>query len=329
MPLANSETSAAGPDGNFAVTRIHTDADAYLGSQGIRGGIALRVPATGFRASVSQAWLDGMFVCHGEANAPVTYTGAVIGVHAFVFALRPAAPRRLGGREVPFGTLYHPRPNELLTGSSPSGQPWPFGTVAMPYETLERVAGRFAGRPIAPPRDAVAFECAPELGRLIGLVGDVARLSATVPEQIVAAAPARALRGALMDALLACLARGEGVADRAAVRRRQQVIARFEEVARWQAEAGLSLAELCAATGVAERTLHLACHETYGMGPVQVLRERRLAASHAALRLASPAETTVAAVAMRFGFWELGRFAAAYRARYGQAPSATLRASPR
>jgi AraC-like DNA-binding protein len=44
------------------------------------------------------------------------------------------------------------------------------------------------------------------------------------------------------------------------------------------------------------------------------------------LRDADPGDgTTVTEVALRFGFAHTGRFAAAYRRRYGQAPSATLR----
>ena len=52
----------------------------------------------------------------------------------------------------------------------------------------------------------------------------------------------------------------------------------------------------------------------------------RLAGAHAALRDADPGDgTTVTEVALRFGFAHTGRFAAACRRRYGQAPSATLR----
>ena len=48
--------------------------------------------------------------------------------------------------------------------------------------------------------------------------------------------------------------------------------------------------------------------------------------AHAALRDADPGDDiTVTEVALRFGFAHTGRFAAAYRRRYGQAPSATLR----
>ena len=62
-----------------------------------------------------------------------------------------------------------------------------------------------------------------------------------------------------------------------------------------------------------------------GMGAMQYLRRRRLELAHRALRAANPHEDTVAEIAMRYGFWELGRFAGTYRARFGEPPSATLR----
>jgi transcriptional regulator GlxA family with amidase domain len=55
------------------------------------------------------------------------------------------------------------------------------------------------------------------------------------------------------------------------------------------------------------------------------LRRVRLARAHAGLRDADPGRHTVAEIAGRWGFTHLGRFAEAYRERYGRPPSETLR----
>jgi transcriptional regulator GlxA family with amidase domain len=89
----------------------------------------------------------------------------------------------------------------------------------------------------------------------------------------------------------------------------------------------LSAADLCASVGVAQRTLNLACQEFLGQGAMQYAPARRLDHVRDTLLMSDPGETFVTGVAMRFGFWELRRFAQAYRARFGERLLETLRRS--
>jgi AraC family ethanolamine operon transcriptional activator len=84
------------------------------------------------------------------------------------------------------------------------------------------------------------------------------------------------------------------------------------------------VSEICAALGVSRRTLHRAFQEVFGLGPVSFLRHKRLCAVHSILRDCAPGSTTVAAVAMQQGFYELGRFSQYYLAMFGERPSQTL-----
>ncbi len=87
-------------------------------------------------------------------------------------------------------------------------------------------------------------------------------------------------------------------------------------------------ADLAVVAGTGVRVLQDAFRRYVGMPPLAYLRQLRLARAHEELRRADPGETTVADVAGRWGFAHLGRFAGAYRARYGVSPSQTLRERP-
>ena len=60
------------------------------------------------------------------------------------------------------------------------------------------------------------------------------------------------------------------------------------------------------------------------MSPNRYLILRRMHLAHTALVRGSPGTTTVAAIAMDFGFWEIGRFSVAYRQHFGESPKVTL-----
>ncbi|WP_279323232.1 helix-turn-helix domain-containing protein [Roseomonas fluvialis] len=80
------------------------------------------------------------------------------------------------------------------------------------------------------------------------------------------------------------------------------------------------LARFC---DVPERTLHRHFVAFVGHPPLAHFRGMRLAAAREAL-LAPRPDTSTTDIATRFGFAHLGRFAAEYRRRFGEAPSATL-----
>lgn len=83
----------------------------------------------------------------------------------------------------------------------------------------------------------------------------------------------------------------------------------------------LTIAELAAAVGLSIRQVQQVVRVAYGTTPSQLLREIRLERSRALLR--SGAASSVSRAATDAGFTHLGRFAAAYRERYGELPSAT------
>jgi AraC-like DNA-binding protein len=86
-----------------------------------------------------------------------------------------------------------------------------------------------------------------------------------------------------------------------------------------------TMASLAGIAGVSARALQEAFRRHVGMPPMTYLRSLRLTHAHRALRAGGADETTVAQIAYDAGFVHLGRFAATYRARYGVAPSQTLR----
>jgi len=82
--------------------------------------------------------------------------------------------------------------------------------------------------------------------------------------------------------------------------------------------------EVAAAAGLSIRGLQAALHRHAGTTPTLYLRGVRLDRVRDELTALTPEVTTVADVARRWGFAHLGRFAGAYRTRFGEYPSATL-----
>ena len=85
----------------------------------------------------------------------------------------------------------------------------------------------------------------------------------------------------------------------------------------------LTVAEIAEAAGVSVRSLQAGFQQFQDATPVAYLRMLRLEAVHK--ELSAPANTLpVSEVALKWGFTQMGRFAAHYRARFGGYPSETV-----
>ena len=133
---------------------------------------------------------------------------------------------------------------------------------------------------------------------------------------------AHGLEQQLIHALVDCLSAGPPDQNISAQRHRE-ILARFEDLLRMQPF--LRVAEICGELGVSNRMLRNLCKEHLGVSPSGYLRLYRMQQVHRALRSGNPDAANVAEVARRCGVRDLGRFAANYRALYGELPSATLR----
>jgi AraC-like DNA-binding protein len=114
-----------------------------------------------------------------------------------------------------------------------------------------------------------------------------------------------------------------------ALRKRDKRVAprdvrRVADYLREHAAEPIALEDLVRLSGVAARTLLKHFKDTYGISPMRFLRNLRMQRARDDL-LREPS-TPVSEVALRWGFSHLGRFAQAYRARFGEPPSQTRRA---
>ncbi|HEX4360329.1 MAG TPA: helix-turn-helix domain-containing protein [Pseudonocardia sp.] len=107
---------------------------------------------------------------------------------------------------------------------------------------------------------------------------------------------------------------------------RPPVVARALEYLHEHAADPITTADVAAHCWVSVRTLQEGFQRHVGRPPSAELRRIRLDRARTDLVRADPYSDCVAAIAHRWGFGHLGRFASAYEAEFGERPSSTLRA---
>jgi AraC-like DNA-binding protein len=133
---------------------------------------------------------------------------------------------------------------------------------------------------------------------------------------------AHGLEQQVIHALVDSLSTGPVAEEAAAGRRNRSILTRFEELL--ETEPPPTVTAIGAALGVSQAMLRGCCNKNLGMDPSNYRRLRGMQRACRALRRENPDTATVSEVARRYGFRDLARFAANYRALYRESPSATL-----
>jgi transcriptional regulator GlxA family with amidase domain len=114
-----------------------------------------------------------------------------------------------------------------------------------------------------------------------------------------------------------------------ATKSRRETVERVEAYLRAHIDFPTRVSTLSRIAGLSERGLRDAFYCVHGMSPKQWMVAERLKQVHSMLSDTDSTAISVTGAATRYGFFELGRFAATYKEAFGEVPSETLRSATR
>jgi len=132
------------------------------------------------------------------------------------------------------------------------------------------------------------------------------------------------LRDALLIEWIEALPERVDASELPTLAARKQLVQRACTLMLARADEPLSMLQVCRQVGASRRKLNYSFQDVLGTSPVKYLRALRLNGVKRELRGGA---ASVQQAAARWGFWQLGEFAAAYRRQFGELPSQTLKRS--
>jgi len=278
-----------------------------------------------FRAELTKISLGRLWMQRARENLPRVWAGTVNPDRKIIGFLTGAIDPAMThcGMSVSPGDIIV-NSTDTMHRRTEAASDW--GSMSLALSDFDAVCKAITGHEF--PQESLTHLVRPGpalMSRLLNVHGSAAQMARTNPDILASPEVARALEEKLGHLMVRCLMDGISVEGSVGIRRRDRVVSQFEEYLEANRGRALYLTEICMAIGVAERTLRAACEEHLGMGPIRYLTLRRMHLVRRALLEADRSETSVTRVATDHGFWELGHFAVAYRALFGETPSESLR----
>lgn len=301
------------------------DPDAYLAAlRAMR--VTSYVPASfdAFEARLARVNLDRLWLQSGSETAARSVHVALDPDRRPISFLADDDTQTLleSGTEVAADTLvfYSPGATQYQRSSGPTS----WASMSLTADDLHDAYRLIYDRPVNIPSEArYLTPSADRLQRLRSLHRTAVSLASSSPHMLANHEVVKSLEHDLTLGMVACIAPGDDKRFNRAWYRHRQIMGRFSQWLETHGDQPAHLLKVCADLGVPARTLTLCCQEYLGMSPIRYLWLRRMRLARTALLTAEPS-TTITAVALNFGFVQLGRFAVSYRSLFGESPSDTL-----
>ena len=289
-----------------------------------------RARASGFSARHNCAAFDGFSINYVAYGGSVTIDpGCLERFFLVQIPLEGAAHTRAGARGL---DTAPERAASLLSPTIPVRMTWTDCAQAIlliDRGMVEQRAAALSGRAVG------TVEFAPEIdlrspaarslrARLVGLMALAEHLGPTGKLSAIAIAD---WRETLLDHLLNGQPHGLSDAIRTfsgQAERLPRVLRAARDCLEAHACEPLDLTQLACMSGIGIRALQFGFRRHFGQSISEMLLDIRLARLHARLSQAAP-DASVTGIAFDLGFTHLGRMAGAYREKFGETPSATLR----
>jgi AraC-like DNA-binding protein len=309
-------------------TRTFLEPDHYEASlRQAQIGILI-APSAEFKARLTWAELHDLQVLRCEEDFPrVAYVRLGQQLSFVTFPANSGPLPVCGGIELQLGEIMFHGRGERLHQSTSASSVW--NIIALDPLQLQQYGRALSGRPLSLPSEGKILRPSPrDMARLRRLHAQICRLAETKPRLLAHTEVARAIEQSLIQTLVACLTGASVRAEGPTKRRHVRIMIRFEEVLTEHLSKPLCMTELCELIVVSERTLRSCCAQFLGMSPIRYVLLRRLSRARVALRDAEPDRANLLELVRGFGFTELGRFEAAYRAAFSETPLSTLQRAP-
>ncbi len=311
-----------GQNDRFSVRNVHALSATEL-DQGLAGWNHRYEQLTPgpFSGSIRELWLGSLQVVHEQIGNSFLYKGSAWkGARIFTLNLPTAGRMLLNGQEVSTNTLG--TCDDQLSSCFISVGSYVGLTVAVDEYALAREARAFTGN-LKGDFDWPANLPASDKFRAVIL--DTLNCVASSPQVLDHCAARNALQDRIWQMLLdASVPAHWDSRMQLRITARGRLVHRVIEFVEAHLAQPLTIGEICREANISQRALRQSFETVIGLSPYQYMLIARLnrVRRDLGLRRESP---TIEEIALRWGFWHMGRFSYHYRRFFGERPSETQR----
>ncbi len=305
--------------------RVITSTKEFLDASPTSGILPILVRPGAIHAELIRAEMGSVVAGAVYCSVPLALRGETAADRVWLAApVNQTGSGQLNGEPLTPGNLLAFGGSAEVAGAS--GAPFQCGTLSIAPSALERTATALGVKSQPPGEGEFRVASVVDWSRLSRAFDLLSQTASHDEDAALTKREADAMERAFLEIAVRSLAADSSRSSpyQSARLTSAKIVRTCEDHARKWRYQDVTLAGLCEASGVSERRVRSAFYECYRMSPTAYLRVTALNAVRRELVEGPRLRDAVSRAATDWGFWHLSRFAAQYRALFGESPRHTL-----